>query len=725
MNLNKFKILLYVLFFSTITNMYSQYESENITLLSRIGDGRSYGLLIEDDIAYMGGGCYFYMVDVSDKTTPRLISKTLTDDVIYDIKKQNNYVFLANAQAGLSIFDVSNPISPTNIGNCKNISATNKITLHNNYAFLSTFAHGFTIVDISDIGNPIEVANFDTDGRGEGLEVKGDRLYLCDNYAGLKIFDISDPTNPILLRKYTDLKSAESILFYEDYDFVLSQYDTLHVLNTADLDDIIEVAQLKIFSYGRQISRIQDTLYVAGQYSEIYAIDISDVINPNVVFNYKIDAYTKNVVVIGNQLYVLDIDEGLEIYEKNEGKNLISTFPLPSYMREFDFYNDYMTIAYQYDGVRLYDIKDPTEPKFITNLIGENHPYQIYKNRVSSVINVDNISFMLTGNNGVHLVDIADPNNPEFLSLLLNKDGHPFFGSGIAKIKDGIYYVLGEGGLMIFDLSNPKTPVYLKTIFINYPQRILVQNDYAYTTNWDQADEYKVSILDISDILNPTLTGEITIPYQPYGIDIYGDYLLAACFTGGLNVIDVRDKTNPMLKERIYENHSMANVSIDNKYAYVTDSHHGLEIFDISDIENIREVGRIDLNTNVYFVKVHNDIIYVSSFTTGLFILKNDLITSLVEDNSNQMVATISLFQNYPNPFNPSSTIQFEIEKQEHVLLEVYSMLGEKITTLVNRELASGKHEVKFDGTKFPSGNYVYRIITSKNNLSKTMTLTK
>lgn len=705
---------------------YSQYESKNISLLSRIGDGRSYGLLIEDDIAYMGSGCYLYIVDVSDKAAPRLISKTLTDDVMYDIKKQHDYLYISNVQAGLAIFDVSSPNSPINVGNCKTKWATFKLTLQNNYAFMSCFAHGFIVVDISDVANPFEVANYETEGSGEGLDVKGDRLYFCDNYAGLKVFDISDPSNPTLLSKYTNLKSAESILFYDDYDIVLSQYDTLHVLNTNDLDNIVEVAQLQVFSSGRSLSRIQDTLYVAGQYSEVYAINIGDIINPNIVSKYKIDAYTQDVRIVGNELYVLDINEGLEIYEKNEEKNLISAFPMPSYMREFDFYNDYLTIAYQHDGVRLYDIKNPTEPKFITNLIGEDYPHQILNNRVSNVINVDNISFMLTEDNGVHLVDITDPSNPDFLSLLLNEDGRTFSGSGIAKVNDDIYYILGEGGIMIYDLGDPKSPIFLKSIFFNYPQRILVQNGYAYTTNYNLlADEYKISILDIKDVLNPTLVGETTLPYHPYGIDIYNDYLFAACHTGGLNIIDVRDKTAPILKERIYDNHYMFYVFINDNYAYVSDSHHGLEIFDISDMENIREVGRIDLNANAYFVKGYKDIIYVSTFNTGLFILKNDLITSIVENDSEQLSTSISLFQNYPNPFNPSSTIQFEIEKQEHVLLDVYNMIGEKITTLVNKVLVPGKHEVKFDGAKFPSGNYIYRIITSRNNLSRTMTLTK
>ena len=39
---------------------------------------------------------------------------------------------------------------------------------------------------------------------------------------------------------------------------------------------------------------------------------------------------------------------------------------------------------------------------------------------------------------------------------------------------------------------------------------------------------------------------------------------------------------------------------------------------------------------------------------------------------------------NYPNPFNNSTIIQYDISKDEHIVLNIYNFLGEKVTELVN-----------------------------------------
>jgi flagellar hook assembly protein FlgD len=64
----------------------------------------------------------------------------------------------------------------------------------------------------------------------------------------------------------------------------------------------------------------------------------------------------------------------------------------------------------------------------------------------------------------------------------------------------------------------------------------------------------------------------------------------------------------------------------------------------------------------------------------------------------------------YPNPFNPVSTIKYELPKDVHVKLSVYNINGQKIRDLINNYQEAGIHEVKFDGSKLPSGMYFYRI---------------
>jgi hypothetical protein len=69
-----------------------------------------------------------------------------------------------------------------------------------------------------------------------------------------------------------------------------------------------------------------------------------------------------------------------------------------------------------------------------------------------------------------------------------------------------------------------------------------------------------------------------------------------------------------------------------------------------------------------------------------------------VDKTSEQMIEHFRLEQNYPNPFNPATVIPYSVKKRTFVTVAVYNVLGEKIATLVDRELPAGEYKVQWDG---------------------------
>ena len=94
------------------------------------------------------------------------------------------------------------------------------------------------------------------------------------------------------------------------------------------------------------------------------------------------------------------------------------------------------------------------------------------------------------------------------------------------------------------------------------------------------------------------------------------------------------------------------------------------------------------------------------------------------EDLQEQPVA-FELHQNYPNPFNPSTQIHYSLPEQARVRLDVYNVLGERVTTLVDEQQNPGHHEVTFDAGGFSSGVYLYRIQSGTFVESRQMLLIK
>jgi len=69
--------------------------------------------------------------------------------------------------------------------------------------------------------------------------------------------------------------------------------------------------------------------------------------------------------------------------------------------------------------------------------------------------------------------------------------------------------------------------------------------------------------------------------------------------------------------------------------------------------------------------------------------------------------------KNYPNPFNPSTKIEYQLPVNSKVMLELYSVTGEKIATLVDEDQETGYYirYVHANSQRITSGVYIYRIV--------------
>ncbi|MCH7676444.1 penicillin acylase family protein [candidate division KSB1 bacterium] len=71
------------------------------------------------------------------------------------------------------------------------------------------------------------------------------------------------------------------------------------------------------------------------------------------------------------------------------------------------------------------------------------------------------------------------------------------------------------------------------------------------------------------------------------------------------------------------------------------------------------------------------------------------------------------LHQNYPNPFNPTTTISYEILEAASVLLQIYNVRGQIITTLVDEFQNAGVKRLEWNANDFSSGVYLIKLTSS------------
>lgn len=185
----------------------------------------------------------FYVIDVSNPSSPYIVSKIHTGNGLVALRVTERYAFAANRSVNgqLQIIDISNPAEPEVKVNFKipvppdveAVSCTDgygkSIFLKNNVVYLglnkTDKCPEFNIIDISDPLNPEYLGGWEADTSINDIYVRDNVAYLATPWAkdssdlkeNLSILDISNPANINPENYFTaidaTIQSGESLFF--------------------------------------------------------------------------------------------------------------------------------------------------------------------------------------------------------------------------------------------------------------------------------------------------------------------------------------------------------------------------------------------------------------------------------------------------------------------------------------------------------------------------------
>ena len=152
-------------------------NKENLKNLGSCNFGDFSPLIISIDKKYAYLSCsnrynsdnferYIKTVDITDKENPSIVGSLEISDLnrVLNYCKDGDYIYTANAEAGVSIIDVSIPNDPKFIGNFKTDGWALFVYVENNIGFISDTNRGLIIVDFSNINNPVIISVCDVPG---------------------------------------------------------------------------------------------------------------------------------------------------------------------------------------------------------------------------------------------------------------------------------------------------------------------------------------------------------------------------------------------------------------------------------------------------------------------------------------------------------------------------------------------------------------------------------
>jgi hypothetical protein len=272
--------------------------------------GRVLGLSVSGEQLYIAAGVgWVSVLNISDPENPKKMYQINNLNVANDIAVTDGYMYIADANVGMLIFDLSNPRNPELAGMFyvlkSNMSGSlqgyggKAVGVSGNYAFLSGEERkGFYIIDVSNVTRPVEMSH----SIGKivyDMAIADDGVYLA-RANGTTQFDslnISNPRLPQIVDTFSIAESADrsAIAIHPSGEYIYAASgNTWHIFRIPDIlppelvierpgnDEIFEDQTINVSGSAFDKSGIQEILVngkFAGNESWSRIIDLVEGIN--------------------------------------------------------------------------------------------------------------------------------------------------------------------------------------------------------------------------------------------------------------------------------------------------------------------------------------------------------------------------------------------------------------------------------------------------------------
>ncbi len=310
--------------------------------------GPSFSVVVSENIAYIAERSDgIEILDMSDPSSIEEISQFYDEEGIasfYDLTIDDNLLYAASGQTGLSIFNISDIQSEfsliANLRGFSNISTykTKFVRIVNDLAFLDRNDRGFSIIDISDPLAPVIISNVTMDTNSENIAIKDNYVYVVGYGTGIEVFDISDINAPILVASYEPEISGLGDLRTHDIKIVdnlayIAMDEGLGVYNITDPFNV-EFVNSTIGFTARKVEVDGNLAYVVMEKTEsglrnfgLSVVNMEDFDDMVIIGEYLSILFKTEDVFLdlpNNRIYIAQFKGGTNILDSSVINNIVS-----------------------------------------------------------------------------------------------------------------------------------------------------------------------------------------------------------------------------------------------------------------------------------------------------------------------------------------------------------------------------------------------------------------
>jgi hypothetical protein len=529
-----------------------------------------------------------------------------------DLDVVGNIAYVAEDEAGMQIIDISDPQDPVLLGSYNSPSMYTwsfSVTVVDSLAYLTENAwiSRLKIIDVSDPENPSLLCSLTTPGSCNYVTVVDTLVYVADGYNhGLRIINVSDLEHPTTVGSVLTPGQAVSVAVDGDIAYVADGYAGVSII---DVSDPVSPVLLGTYNWGWVSSvTVKNSIAYVASYALTIA-DVSDPLNPVILCNYETPGEPYSSVVEDSTAYIADQEAGILVLDIADPQNpmLIGTYDTPGVAQYLKVINNVAYVADTSSGLQIIDIADPQNPALLvhdnTGVIAQ------------CVVDENNIAYV-AGNAGLDILDVSDPLNP----ILLGSCGVDGYECSMT-IEDDFAYVSGvgqeNGALTIIDISDLQNPTPIG-YYSGWITSSTVAEGIAYLIshyNGPKNPATWVDIVDVSAPENPAHIVSFNTPGESISLTIVDGIAYVADGSAGLTSVDVTTPGNPLLLSTCDTPGNAQFVTVADSIAYVEDGNGGVRIIDVGDPSQpflISSVSPSHLSSDFVRCRVYDNKLYIS-----------------------------------------------------------------------------------------------------------------
>jgi len=473
-----------------------------------------------------------------------------------------NFLFIADGFESVRVMNISSPLNPTFLTQLTPNGTFYDIYVNQNQLYLLE-DEGVAVYDI--LVKPFSVNLVDRLPHTfvSDLTFYDNILYLGDRVAAsIIVYNVSDSSSIVKLSEYPNIKSIQRV---SAFDGILVIYDSAsHNLTVFNSSNLTELVQINSFDSDFPTNMILNSTFLyVGLFNGLLIYDLLNPLDPSVVGSYNVTS-AHDLTLNGSLVYTVDWRDQFTILNVSDKDNIVV----------------------------VESVIDPTES--LNSVVISNST--VYTLNTVFGLGVYDLTTITSAN----FIGGYNPESNDITDITVNGD---------------LLFALSEGiGIFIYNVSNPKNPVYISRVNNTFTNEVAVLGDLL--IGYVSAD---FVMYNVSDPTNPTYLGTSSLGTNPYDFGLIGNSLFMVDGSQ-LLAINITDSATAVTISTFGSFKNYQHLLIHDKVAYVSDTNFQKIIaVNVTDPTNMTELWSHDVGAPIFDFIEHDNNIYFGS-GNGIFI---------------------------------------------------------------------------------------------------------